>query len=110
LGARALRLVLKILNHARLVNKQSFLCIQAPQMASTATNTAAEQASEQAKAELYRRLAHNDKAVRDRGVKMLRDFLAKRKNISEIGMMKIWKAVFYCMFSTCLDMFLRNCC
>ena len=58
----------------------------------------AEAKSEEAQRELYRRLAHNDKVVRDRGVKTLRVFLAKRR-VSEVGMMKIWRAVFYCMIS-----------
>lgn len=63
------------------------------------TEQAKEQAADEARAELYRRLAHNDKVQRDRGVKMLRDFLQKRKRVSEVGMMKIWKAVFYCTHS-----------
>jgi hypothetical protein len=58
--------------------------------------SSAEAKSEEAQRELYRRLAHNDKAVRDRGVKTLRVFLSKRR-VSEVGMMKIWRAVFYCM-------------
>jgi ribosomal RNA-processing protein 1 len=54
--------------------------------------------AEEAQKELYRRLAHNDKHIRDRGVKMLKNFLSKRRQLNEIGMMKIWKAVFYCFW------------
>ena len=54
--------------------------------------------SEEAQRELYRRLAHNDKVVRDRGIKALKNFLVKRTNVSEVGMMKIWRAVFYCFW------------
>ena len=46
--------------------------------------------------DLIRRLADNDKGVRDRAIKAIRDWLAKRSEVSETDMLKIWKGVFYC--------------
>jgi ribosomal RNA-processing protein 1 len=46
--------------------------------------------------DLIRRLAHNDKPVRDRAVRAVSEWLAKRKEVGEMDMLKIWKGVFYC--------------
>lgn len=47
--------------------------------------------------ELVRKLAHNDKKERDRAVEIMEKWIANKKDISEVDMMKIWKGLFYCM-------------
>jgi len=39
-----------------------------------------------------------DKIIRDRGVTSLEHFLATNTNFSELGFLKIWKALFYCFW------------
>ena len=45
-----------------------------------------------------RRLADNDKGVRDRGVKKLKAFLRKQQRLSELDCCKLWRGLFYCMW------------
>ncbi len=47
---------------------------------------------------LARRLAHNDKKVRDSTVKNLRRWLSKHDSVSKLDLMKIWKGLFYCFW------------
>ena len=43
-------------------------------------------------------LASNDKEVRDKAVAALSRYLASAKDISELEVRKIWKALFYCFW------------
>ena len=52
---------------------------------------------------LAKRLAHNEKEVRDQGMKSLKQWLFKRKEVSEMDMMKIWKGLFYCKPDTHIE-------
>eukprot|EP00039_Didymoeca_costata_P007034 m.95708 g.95708 ORF g.95708 m.95708 type:complete len:298 (-) comp13509_c0_seq1:40-933(-) len=46
-----------------------------------------------------RKLAHNDVTVRNRAVKKLKLFLARRKEeFTEMELLKLWKGLFYCMW------------
>ena len=45
-----------------------------------------------------KRLADNEKANRDVAVKQLRVWLAKKPNLSESDLLKIWKGLFFCMW------------
>ena len=45
---------------------------------------------------LAKRLAHNEKVVRDKSMKTLRAWMIRRKEITEFDMLKIWKGLFYC--------------
>ncbi|GAB5363516.1 hypothetical protein AAMO2058_000889800 [Amorphochlora amoebiformis] len=47
---------------------------------------------------LARLLAHNKKAVRDNTVRKLGEWLARRKCISHMDLLKIWKGLFYCFW------------
>ena len=64
-------------------------------MSGAATKLAMSQAPSGQSA-LIRRLADNDKGVRDRSIALIRDWLAKRASVSETDMLKIWQGVFYC--------------
>ena len=44
------------------------------------------------------RLAHTEKAVRDRTVASLSSFLASREEMPQLEMLKVWKGLFYCMW------------
>ncbi len=44
------------------------------------------------------RLAHTEKAVRDKAVANLSAFLASREEMSELELLKVWKGLFYCMW------------
>jgi hypothetical protein len=45
---------------------------------------------------LAAKLAHNDKRVRDRSVRLFRDWLARRKEVATADLLKLWKGLFYC--------------
>lgn len=45
-----------------------------------------------------RRLADNDKAVRDKAVKKLRTWLHKQHGLSELDNCKLWRGLFFCMW------------
>lgn len=47
---------------------------------------------------LVKKLAHNDKIVRDKSIRLLKKWLVKRKEIGEMDMLKIWKGIFYCFW------------
>merc|ERR1711865_119894 len=44
------------------------------------------------------KLAHNDKKVRDKTVKVLRLWLGKQADLTTLDMLKIWKGLFYCFW------------
>ena len=46
--------------------------------------------------DLIKRLAHNDKAVRDRAVATVSQWLASKPVVSDVDMLKLWKGMFYC--------------
>jgi len=43
-------------------------------------------------------LAHNDKAIRDKAIVVLKAFLSRKAEISELEIMKLWKGLFYSMW------------
>merc|ERR1712166_296863 len=45
-----------------------------------------------------KKLAHNDKKVRDKTVKVLRAWLSKQPEMSELDTLKLWKGLFYCFW------------
>lgn len=45
-----------------------------------------------------RRLAATEKSTRDLQIKALRTYLAKKQKLGDTDMLKIWKALFYCMW------------
>mmetsp|Transcript_23927 Transcript_23927/g.35125 ORF Transcript_23927/g.35125 Transcript_23927/m.35125 type:complete len:563 (+) Transcript_23927:79-1767(+) len=45
-----------------------------------------------------RALAHPDKTVRDKTVNELKKYLSSLKDITDIDMLKLWKALFYCLW------------
>lgn len=45
-----------------------------------------------------KRLAHNDKKVRDASVKSLRRWMLRREHVADADLMKIWKGLFYCFW------------
>eukprot|EP00656_Telonema_subtile_P049269 TRINITY_DN6081_c0_g1_i1.p1 TRINITY_DN6081_c0_g1~~TRINITY_DN6081_c0_g1_i1.p1 ORF type:complete len:409 (+),score=186.47 TRINITY_DN6081_c0_g1_i1:129-1355(+) len=45
-----------------------------------------------------KKLAHNDKKVRDKTVKVLRQWLSKMPNMSDLDFLKLWKGLFYCFW------------
>jgi len=47
---------------------------------------------------LAKALAGNDKEMRDKAVRNLRRWLSFRKDMSRLDLMRIWKALFYCMW------------
>lgn len=47
---------------------------------------------------LAKRLAHNDKKVRDSSIKSLRKWLLRRSELDDVSLMKIWKGLFYCFW------------
>ena len=44
------------------------------------------------------RLAHTEKHIRDKTVEHLIHFLSKQNDMPEVGMLKIWKGLFYCVW------------
>jgi hypothetical protein len=60
-------------------------CVLAPLVAGISINFA-------------KRLAHNDKKVRDSSVKSLRRWLIRRETLEESDLLKIWKGLFYCFW------------
>jgi len=47
---------------------------------------------------LAKAMANNEKRIRDKAVRNLRRWLSYRKNVSRLDLMKVWKALFYCMW------------
>eukprot|EP00938_MAST-03A_sp_MAST-3A-sp1_P005383 g5383.t1 len=47
---------------------------------------------------LAKAMANNEKRIRDKAVRNLRRWLSFNKNMSRLDLMKIWKALFYCMW------------
>jgi len=47
---------------------------------------------------LIKSLASNEKKVRDTSVKVLQKWLQTKSEITELEMLKIWRALFYCMW------------
>lgn len=45
-----------------------------------------------------KRLAHNDKKIRDLSIKRLKQWLQKRVDVTEDDMLKIWRGLFYCKY------------
>jgi ribosomal RNA-processing protein 1 len=46
--------------------------------------------------DLIKRLAHNEKAVRDKAVATVSKWLAVKPQIEETDLLKLWKGMFYC--------------
>jgi hypothetical protein len=51
---------------------------------------------ESSKMGLARKLAHNDKAVRDSAIDMVVQWLDQRKQLTDLDYLKLWKALYYC--------------
>ena len=52
---------------------------------------------------LAKKLAHNEKKVRDKAMKILRNYMIRKQEITELDMLKIWKGIFYCKRVFCLN-------
>ncbi|KAH0287921.1 nucleolar [Aureobasidium namibiae CBS 147.97] len=46
-----------------------------------------------------KQLVHNDRQVRDKAVASLRTFLSRSTPFSQLDFLKLWKGLFYCMWS-----------
>eukprot|EP00123_Amoebidium_parasiticum_P009505 comp19517_c0_seq1/m.22812 comp19517_c0_seq1/g.22812 ORF comp19517_c0_seq1/g.22812 comp19517_c0_seq1/m.22812 type:complete len:686 (-) comp19517_c0_seq1:114-2171(-) len=57
-----------------------------------------EQLQQQKEITFGKKLAHADKATRDKGVKKLKAWLGRQANLSDLDNRKIWKGLFYCMW------------
>jgi hypothetical protein len=44
-----------------------------------------------------------DKKVRDQALDSLKTYLGAQSEIAELDLLKLWKGLFYCMHSSCLD-------
>ncbi|KAK9728235.1 hypothetical protein K7432_001179 [Basidiobolus ranarum] len=45
-----------------------------------------------------KRLAHTDKAIRDKAVKALGKWLSSREELDQLELLKLWKGLFYCFW------------